>query len=107
MDRSWFISRIPSVVDAVDGEDELGNFCTEAASAAAAIARKAGIDRLAVAGRLLDLYAADGYGVTPDLPGIAAGLVTAESLGAFEALFREKGAERFVGELGARARAAR
>lgn len=102
----WFIGRIPSVCDAVDCEDELGTFCTEAASAIALMARKDGMDRLAVAGSLLDLYAADGYGVTPELPGIAASLVTAENLAAFEALFREKRAERLTGELVSRARVA-
>lgn len=103
----WFIGQIPTVVDAVDGEDELANFCTEAASAVALMVRNDGLDRLAVAGRLLDLHAADGYGVASELPGIGAALVTPESLGAFESLFREKRAERFIPELKARLRPTR
>lgn len=102
-----FLGRIPSVCDAVDCEDELGTFCSEAAAAVARLARNDGVDRLTVAGRLLELHAANGYGVAHDLPEIAAGLVTAESLEAFEDLFREKGAERLVAELTRRARGTR
>jgi hypothetical protein len=70
----YFLEKIPTVADAVDGEDELDVLCEEIGRLIVAITVKSGTDRHEVARRLVDVAESDPYGNTSSFPSLARNL---------------------------------